>query len=853
MSTLRSMVLGGVLTGLIGVLISAPALAQGTCPRPAGVPDNPLATPVPTASEVESGAGSIGDFARAARDYFNSIFTAEELGYAGCITRTEGPWKSGAIYLAAVTLDGRLFFNTDDMSTGGRPLNPEVYAAILSALGIPVDPANPGATEAALRQVAATRAFPNRNGGPVLGGYAVGYGIAIPYILVAGVDFDESLLSEETLPSGDPEIGAHEVVDRRTLKKFVGGAADYLLELAESDINAAFGIARSVLRKPPWLHGPVYLFMMDPNGFVHFHGGFPDRYEFQTPTETLRDEVTGDLILPQIIEVAQREGGGFVEYYFDNPDDDSDRADIPKVTFARQFEFTLEIPGFGSIRNSYIIGAGIYGDPVSSESVESVEGWLAHFGRAVASQAVEMIQGRMNSPAPGGGEVILGGNSLNLSGVSVRTPLTNDSVDFDFASFAQQHIHSPAFESPAGADRFAPAGDGFPGVYRQMTMGRFLADTSFHLSSAEGAEGEAGGYWSAWGRGAHTSFEGGGASSIEGDVTTAMLGVDYARGSLLAGVALSRADGDGSFENEGQSEMEADLTSVHPYLGYTVSERLSMWGILGYGSGEMTLDEQAIENSVETDIEMRMGAFGLRSELTKMGGFDMALKSDVLLTQVEADGNDGLESISAQSNRLRAMLEASRETALDGGGSVRPSMELGLRHDSGDVDEGVGIELGGSIRFSNPAMGLIVELRARGLLAHEEDDLTDWGVGGMISISPGQAGRGLALTVRPEVGEIAGGAARLWNLQDASRFANQESGGLAPRVRADVGYGMDAWGGLVTPFAGLTFSEEGYGTYRFGGRYRLGQSASLSLEGNMRERVADETFHAVMLSGSMRW
>ena len=57
----------GCVLGLVGVLSDArPAFAQD-CPRPAGVADNPLATPSPSAGEVAAGAGDLGDFARAAR------------------------------------------------------------------------------------------------------------------------------------------------------------------------------------------------------------------------------------------------------------------------------------------------------------------------------------------------------------------------------------------------------------------------------------------------------------------------------------------------------------------------------------------------------------------------------------------------------------------------------------------------------------------------------------------------------------------------------------------------------------------------------------------------------------------
>ena len=271
------------------------------------------------------------------------------------------------------------------------------------------------------------------------------------------------------------------------------------------------------------------------------------------------------------------------------------------------------------------------------------------------------------------------------------------------------------------------------------------------------------------------------------------------------------------------------------------------------GQGEMTLDDAQSGQKFETDIEMRMGAFGVRGALAKMGGFDLAVKSDVLLTQMDSDAKDGLESISAESSRLRLMLEASREVAMDGGGTFRPSVEAGLRHDGGDVDEGMGVEVGGRLRFTNPGMGLTFELNARGLITHEESDVSDWGVGGMIRIAPGKAGRGLALTVEPSVGETAGGTARLWGIKDASRLAKEEIEDLDPRVRAEVGYGLDAWGGLLTPYAGLSVSESGNGAYRVGGRFRMGERLSMSLEGDVRERVNADPVHGVALRGSLRW
>lgn len=820
-----------------GIYGDPTTLSEDICPRPPGLAANPLASPAVTATDVAAGSGSLMDFATAAKDYLESIATPQELGYAGCLMRNEGPWKVGSTYLAALTLDGRVLFNGHDMATGGRPLNRSTYGAILAAVGIDVT----ADISAQLRSAAATGSFPNLVGGtvPGIGGYAIGYGATIPYILLAGLDLQESHFAPDSLPPGDPEVRADEVVDRRTLKKFVNGAIDYLMGINRTRPTEVIGIARSILRRPPWRHGPVYLFMMDPDGYTHLHAAFPNRFEFQTPTDTLRDVVTQELILPQIIEVAEKPQGGFVQYYFDNPADDSDSADVPKVTYARKVEFTVDIPGVGPITNSVIVGSGIYGDPVSKESAASTRGWLARFGRVVAGEAVEMISGRMDSPS--GTKMVLAGQTVNR-GDNATLPRGRDG----FAPMAGRDL--------AHWDGENLLTTGFPPGARSLSLSDLLARSSFQLPAAKGADDPDGRRWTAWGRGSLTKFEGGGAAALEGDVTTGMLGVDYAKGGWLGGVALSQARGKGGFDNEGRSEMEATLTSVYPYVGLALNERISAWGILGMGRGEMSLDEQVIEKVVETDIEMRMGAFGFRGALlsaSKTGAFDLALKSDLLLTQVDADGKDGLEAITAETRRIRLMLEAAREIATEGRGSLRPALEVGLRHDGGDVDEGMGLELGGSVRFAGA--GLTMQVNARALLTHAEEDVKEWGIGGLVRLDPGQAGRGLALTVEPAVGSAASGAARLWSLRDASRLADERVD-LEPRVRAEVGYGLGAMGGMLTPYASLSVSETERETYRVGVRFRVGERLSMSLEGDRREHARDENAsHGVVLQGLIRW
>ena len=185
-----------------------------------------------------------------------------------------------------------------------------------------------------------------------------------PTIAVAGFDLQQShLVPEVTDPADVPAVTARDVVDRETLKAFVDGALDYFDGLYEAEGYEASLKIKRVFRDPngPWRAGPVYLFIIDRNGFTLFHGAFPEKFEFQAPTDTLRDAVTGELILPQIIEAATgNPEGGFVEYHFDNPDDDTDSAAIPKVTYARERTLIANVPGVGSLSRTFIVGSGFY-------------------------------------------------------------------------------------------------------------------------------------------------------------------------------------------------------------------------------------------------------------------------------------------------------------------------------------------------------------------------------------------------------------------------------------------------------------------------------------------------------------
>ena len=418
-----------VQSGLFSSARPAFAQTEEACPLPPGV--TPPGDPDVTAQQVEDGSATLRDFTLAARDQFSQgVATAEEAFYLGCLIRQEGgPWRSGSTYFVQLT-PNRIFFHAKDMALSGRLLDPLIYGAILQALGInPADLGNPGAALAAFAAAAAG------NGGafnlpdvPGASGYATVYisaNFPVPIVLLAGFDLNESHLVEEDIDYGDPTIAARDVVDRETLKAFVTQAGEFFLEHQTSGDLDDSSKARIALRDPdgPWIHGSVYLYVLDlASNIITFHGSFPNRFELKPLIPTVRDVVTGELLLPQVIEAAKSNPeGGFVEYYFDDPSDDTDRADIPKVGYAREFTGELSLGG-RVVPLNFVIGSGFYGRAPEQVSTgprtevevtvlgDAVEGLTVEFSRAIAGRSRHFA---WNAITDADGQA-----SLTISGVS---------------------------------------------------------------------------------------------------------------------------------------------------------------------------------------------------------------------------------------------------------------------------------------------------------------------------------------------------------------------------------------------------------------------------------------------------
>ena len=475
--------------------------------------------------------------------------------------------------------------------------------------------------------------------------------------------------------------------------------------------------------------------------------------------------------------------------------------------------------------------------------------WLTRFGRTVASQAVESVSDRLTGASRRASQVMVGGQQLRSASEGEAEGRLGGSQ----LSFGNQPRMPAGGLGAAGALRRASESlglhggslEGTPFAARRLDGRNLLATSSFHLSSgdANGTGNSQGARWVAWGRGVTTQFSGRETDlSLNDGVVTGLVGVDYERGRMLAGLAVSHSNGDGSFfADRGQrsqsrdAELSGSLTSVYPYLRADLGEQLLIWGLFGHGWGEMAASKEA--GVARNAIGMKMGAVGVRGSLLKpeqAKGFELAVKLDTFLVGMGLESDAGARITDADASRTRLLLEGSRDGLPAWGGLLGSSVEFGLRRDAGAAETGVGLELGGSLRYINLDRGLTVSVTARRLMAHKDDDYREWGVGGLIEYDPGAARRGLSVRMVSSQGTAPSGTNRLWSQSPSAGFSRNGYAGIDAPLSAEVNYRMRAFGGRLqlAPYADVSLggASSGAHAYLLGWRLQFGPNIRLQFE-----------------------
>ncbi len=470
----------------------------------------------------------------------------------------------------------------------------------------------------------------------------------------------------------------------------------------------------------------------------------------------------------------------------------------------------------------------------------AVNAWLGQFGRTIAMQTVDVLSQRFATPA--NTQFTLGGESIPLN------------------SAGKDLVHGWADEMSFSARN---------NEVRAMSDEDLVFGSSFHLTH-EGEEGPEG-RWSVWGRASFGRMEDSdGGVAVSGEVATGVLGADWERGNWLAGLALTRSEGEGNLRQHGGRkrvyESESTMTSISPYLRLRLSERLLVWGLAGGGRGDLTMEEKVAAGApvvYGTDLRMTLAAAGLQSELftpDETGGYGLAVKGDAFWVRIKSDamvsetGTELLSATSADSSRFRLALEGSRPFRLEDGATLTPLVEVGVRHDAGDDETGAGLDVGGGIAYSGPGSRMRVELRAQTLLLHADRNRREWGLSGSFRLLPDERGRGLAVSIAHGRGADIGGSDRLWNADAATELLVGDTPS-SDSLETEVGYGLSAFGGRLTQTPYLGFGDsDGNQSMRLG--WRLTAPTGLfetSLEALRRRQASGSSDDAIDLLATVRW
>ena len=457
-------------------------------------------------------------------------------------------------------------------------------------------------------------------------------------------------------------------------------------------------------------------------------------------------------------------------------------------------------------------------DPIGTGTIVNTDrmptAWIARFGRTVAEQVLDTVDARMRAkPAPGA-EARLAGQRIGLGPLPGAQSATRDVAD----------------RLNAGAD---PARQGFASRLRSPGYGQTVAErdllpgSSFSLT----AETDGKGFVSIWGRGAVTRFSSrarapsrtGDDLSVDGEVASGLLGADWTRGRWTTGLLVSHSQGDGGYRGAGGpgsrsgtgGRATSTLTGVWPWIRHAVSERLSVWGVAGYGEGSLTLDPEdadgARTGTIRTGLDLTMAAVGLRGVLVRppeTGGIELAIRTDAMGVRTRSaavGGSSGhLAAATAETTRLRLGLEGSRPFRLAGLGrgtlTLKPGKGTRIETDMALAMGAVGLR------------GVLVEAPAEGGMevAAKTDGMTVRTSSDAASVTGGKIAAAEADVTRLRLGlqatwhgmETGGGTLLMPSVEIGVRH---DGGDAETGFGADIGAGL-AW---ADPGSGLSADIRG--------------------------------------------
>ena len=465
--------------------------------------------------------------------------------------------------------------------------------------------------------------------------------------------------------------------------------------------------------------------------------------------------------------------------------------------------------------------------------------WLSRLGRTVGAQITDAVTGRFTANA-----------HTRIAGLDLGSLQPQSQSSAHSQPFNRQHV------SGRPQERAPQSTDGYRFSARDLLLG-----SSFHHAIED---------YAAWGNFQQSHFAGseihnGNTLHLDGTVLTGVFGADAALGRLLAGAAIAWTDARGTFQAPADSgALTSRITTLTPYARVQLTERLSGFGLLGYGVGDTTIEQTTAGSDTHATVTLDhttfLAAAGIRGALPTLAGLDLALNADTLYTATDAPAAPGSAAAHATAARVRFGLEASR-AFLQPGYSIHPTLELAARYDAGDAETGAGLEVATGLGFTHKS-GVSLDASARELLTHV-DAHEDRGISLALSYTPRPTGSadqlGWTAALTTSLGNTASTAGELWHahsVQDLTPYAVAST----VSVEAVLGYGFAAFRNRVIATPRLTARDSALGREtQFGWRftpYNPAQTRKSHFEVNfdvIRTVSPDGLSYGAMLQAVTRW
>ena len=319
---------------------------------------------------------------------------------------------------------------------------------------------------------------------------------------------------------------------------------------------------------------------------------------------------------------------------------------------------------------------------------------------------------------------------------------------------------------------------------------------------------------------------------LNGDLFSAYVGVDLKpQPDLLTGlaIAMNRSGVDYTATDDSQGTYTINITSANPYISWSPSDSLSLWISAAYGRGTVERKEQGKDGSTTDSSNWTSFSAGTRLQLWQSPQTDDASSSSKL--ELKLDGATAqFMDIAVQQARLAASLSRSIPFT---SGALTSAVELGLRMRSSDA---AAVEIAGNINWQHPRSRFSSSATARALFAGGNQK--EWGVSGSLNFSPGTDGSGFSFALSPSFGHNSSRLDDLWSLNNSDLAVGNNAPDAS--LKGELGYGLQAWDGILTPYSDFSLAGDGSRTIGTGIRYsRSSSDLELDLRAAQQSSASD--------------